>query len=181
MASNKVNAACDVVANADAGASTRPVSADKIAALINAGVPALIKVIDESSLDKDTKTAAEIALTAAQLAVSNALADYLDDGQWELLAGLVYQSDVAARTFTAPAGFITKFASMPRIPIVYELAGDTASNAVTVHDYLYSTHIVPRSVADAVSREASDVTAVPDWRRQLMWAGVRVCGWLYWG
>jgi hypothetical protein len=104
-----------------------------------------------------------------------------DDGQWELLADLVYQSDVAAMTFRVPAGFITNFASVPRIPIVYELAGDTASNAATVHDYLYSTHIVPRSVADAVLREASDVTAVPDWRRQLMWAGVRVFGWLYWG
>lgn len=103
-----------------------------------------------------------------------------DDGQWELISDLVYQSDVAGMTFTIPAGFVTNFASVPRIPIVYELAGDTASNAATVHDYLYSTHIVPRSVADAVLREASDVTAVPDWRRQLMWAGVRVFGWLYW-
>lgn len=104
-----------------------------------------------------------------------------DDGQWQLLADLVYQSDVAEMTFTVPAGFITNFASVPRIPIVYELAGDTASDAATVHDYLYSTHVVPRSVADAVLREASGVTDVPDWRRQLMWAGVRAFGWLYWG
>ena len=71
VASDKVNAACDAVANAG------PISTDKIAALVNDGVPALIKVIDQSSLDKDAKAAAEIALTAAQLAVSNALADYL--------------------------------------------------------------------------------------------------------
>lgn len=75
VASDKVDAACDAVA--DAGTSTGPISTDKIAALINDGVPALIKVIDGSSLDKDAKAAAEIALTAAQLAVSNALADYL--------------------------------------------------------------------------------------------------------
>jgi hypothetical protein len=75
VASDKVNAACDVVANA--GASAGPISTDKIAALVNDGVPALIKVIDESSLDKDAKAAAEIALTAAQMAVSNALANYL--------------------------------------------------------------------------------------------------------
>jgi hypothetical protein len=84
-------------------------------------------------------------------------------------------------TFTVPKGFVTNFASVPRIPIIYELAGDTASDAATVHDFLYSTHPVSRSMADAVLREASDVTAVPDWRRQLMWAGVRVFGWLYWG
>ncbi|MFP3428719.1 hypothetical protein SB781_03115 [Paraburkholderia sp. SIMBA_061] len=75
VASDKVNAACDVVANA--GASAGPISTDKISALVNDGVPALIKVIDESSLDKDAKAAAEIALTAAQMAVSNALANYL--------------------------------------------------------------------------------------------------------
>ncbi|MFM0435883.1 hypothetical protein PQQ84_05440 [Paraburkholderia strydomiana] len=75
VASDKVNAACDIVANA--GSSASPISTDKITALVNDGVPALIKVIDESSLDKDAKAAAEIALTAAQLAVSNALADYL--------------------------------------------------------------------------------------------------------
>lgn len=56
-----------------------------------------------------------------------------------------------------------------------------ASDEATVHDYLYSTHVVPRSVADAVLREASGVTAVPGWRRQLMWTGVRVFSWLYWG
>jgi hypothetical protein len=75
VASDKVNAACDVVANA--GASAGPISLDKVTALVNDGVPALIKVIDESNLDKDAKAAAEIALTVAQLAVSNALADYL--------------------------------------------------------------------------------------------------------
>ncbi|MGF6549289.1 hypothetical protein [Paraburkholderia youngii] len=75
VASDKVNAACDVVANA--GTSAGPISTDKIVALVNDGVPALIRVIDESSLDTDARAAAEIAITAAQLAVSNALADYL--------------------------------------------------------------------------------------------------------
>jgi hypothetical protein len=104
-----------------------------------------------------------------------------DDDNWRLLDCLVYQSDVARRTITVPAGFVTNFASVPRIPVVYELAGDTSSAAATVHDYLYSTHIVSRDVADAVLREASAATAVPWWRRQLMWAGVRAFGWSHWG
>jgi hypothetical protein len=37
----------------------------------------MIKVIDASNWTKDQKSAAEIALTAAQLAVSTALADYV--------------------------------------------------------------------------------------------------------
>jgi hypothetical protein len=104
-----------------------------------------------------------------------------DDGNWLLLADLVYQSDVAGFTITVPEGFVTNFASVPRLPVIYELAGDTSSAAATVHDYLYSTHIVTRDVADAVLREASAATAVPWWRRQLMWAGVRAFGWSHWG
>ncbi|WP_063802237.1 DUF1353 domain-containing protein [Burkholderia ubonensis] len=104
-----------------------------------------------------------------------------DDGNWRLLAPLIYQSDAAEQTFTVPTGFVTNFASVPRIPVIYELAGNTSSEAATVHDYLYTTHIVARDVADAVLREASAVTAVPWWRRQLMWAGVRVFGWTHWG
>lgn len=104
-----------------------------------------------------------------------------DDGNWRLIAPLVYKSDVAGQTFIVPADFVTNFASVPRIPVIYELAGDTSSAAATVHDYLYSTHIVTREVADAVLREASALTAVPWWRRQMMWAGVRVFGWTHWG
>lgn len=95
---------------------------------------------------------------------------------WRLNEPVVYQSDVAGQTFTVPAGFVTDLASVPRWPLVYLLAGGTANEASVVHDWLYSTHVVPRAVADSVLREASAVTGVPVWRRWLMWAGVRIGG-----
>lgn len=104
-----------------------------------------------------------------------------DDGKWTLMKPLVYVSDVARRTFTVPAGFQTDLASVPRLPVVYWLAGDTSSAAAVVHDYLYSTHLVDRATADAVLREASQCTGVPGWRRWLMWAGVRLGGGSHWG
>lgn len=52
-------------------------SAISIASIVNDGVPALIKVIDASSLDKNAKTAAELSLTGAQVALSLALAQYM--------------------------------------------------------------------------------------------------------
>jgi hypothetical protein len=107
-------------------------------------------------------------------------ADDKDDGQWILAAPLVYQSDVAGLTITVPSGFKTDLASVPRIPIAYELCGDTSSKAAVVHDFLYSTHLVDRATADAVLKEASAVTGVPAWRRWLMWAGVRVGGASHW-
>jgi hypothetical protein len=103
------------------------------------------------------------------------------DGKWIVVQPLVYQSDVAKQTITVPFGFQTDLASVPRLPLVYDLCGDTASQAAIVHDYLYSTHLVDRATADAVLREASVVKGVPAWRRWLMWAGVRIAGGARWG
>ena len=97
-------------------------------------------------------------------------------GVWRLLAPLVYQSDAAGQTFTVPAGFETDFASVPRIPIIFELTGDTSQEAAALHDWLYSTCPVSRAMADTVLREASVSTNVPRWRAWLMWAGVRLGG-----
>lgn len=103
-----------------------------------------------------------------------------DDGHWRLTAPLVYDSDVAARVITVPQGFVTDLASVPRVPVAYLLCGGTSNEAAVVHDYLYTSKIVPRATADAVLREASAATGVPAWRRALMWAGVRAFGWHAW-
>jgi hypothetical protein len=107
-------------------------------------------------------------------------ADGKDDGEWLLVAPLVYQSDVASMTLTAPVGFSTDLASVPRLPVVFWLCGSTSNEAAVVHDYLYRSKILPRAKADAVLREASAVTGVAAWRRGLMWAGVRLFGWHAW-
>lgn len=110
-----------------------------------------------------------------------ALADKYDDGQWVLVEPLVYQSDRAGMTITVPAGFQTDLASVPRWPVIFFLCGDTSNEAAIVHDYLYSTHMVPRDVADGVLSEASRASGVPAWRASLMWAGVRLFGSSHWG
>ena len=108
------------------------------------------------------------------------IADNTDDGLWILAVPLIYQSDVAGATITVPAGFQTDLASVPRLPLVFLLAGDCAREAAVVHDYLYTSHQVDRVTADAVLREASAVTGVPAWRRSLMCAGVRLRGARHW-
>lgn len=108
-------------------------------------------------------------------------ASEFDDGRWRLVAPLVYYTDVLACEITVPAGFVTDFASVPRIPIVYELAGDTSSEASVIHDYAYTKHFCLRAQADAVFYEASAITGVPLWRRFIMWLGVRLFGWSHWG
>lgn len=108
------------------------------------------------------------------------IADNTDDGRWIVVAPLIYQSDLAKQTFIVPRGFQTDLASVPRLPLVFLLTGDTSRAASVVHDFLYSTHPVCRQIADGVLREASALTMVPAWRRWIMWAGVRVFGGSHW-
>jgi hypothetical protein len=102
--------------------------------------------------------------------------EHQSDGQWCLLSDLVYCSERDG-AFIVPEGYLTDFASVPRLPVVYWLAGDTAHEAAVLHDWLYTSGRVTRGKADALFREASAASGVPWWRRWLMWAGVRVGGW----
>lgn len=99
-----------------------------------------------------------------------------DDGSWVLCKPLEYESTVAKQTFIVPAGFKTDLATVPRLPVVYLLTGDSARAAAVVHDYLYSERLVSRKIADAVLLEAAKISGVPAWRGWLMWAGVRIGG-----
>jgi hypothetical protein len=103
-----------------------------------------------------------------------------DRALWRLVAPLIYDSPVLGRQVVAPEGFVTDFASVPRLPLAYLLAGDTAHEAAVIHDYLYKYNTCTRAEADAVLDEASASLGEPWWRRQLMWTAVRVGGWVPW-
>jgi hypothetical protein len=97
-------------------------------------------------------------------------------GTWALLAPLVYSSDILRRMVTVPAGFITDFASVPRLPVAFLLAGNCGHAAAVLHDWAYTSHFITRSRADAMFREALIAGGEPAWRAWFMWAGVRIGG-----
>ncbi len=97
-------------------------------------------------------------------------------GTWRLLEPLAYRSDVADNIFVVPAGFVTDFASVPRIPVAFFLTGDTCHEAAVLHDWLYTVHTVDKATADKVLREAAIVCGVPAWRASLVWLGVWLGG-----
>lgn len=101
-------------------------------------------------------------------------------GVWTVLQPLIYDSDVAQKVFIVPEGFVTDFASVPRLPLAFLLTGDSAHEAAVVHDYLYREQTVPRQMADSVFKEAANVSGEPGWKSWLMWAGVRLGGWVAW-
>lgn len=105
------------------------------------------------------------------------LINHRNGGRWLLEMPLVFES-VIAGTIIVPSGFETDFASVPRIIFAYLLTGNTAHAAAVVHDYLYQMRDWPitRKGADDVMLEAMVATGIPWWRRQLIYAGVKVGG-----
>ena len=99
---------------------------------------------------------------------------------WVLRAPFAYQSDVLDRQINVPEGFRTDLASVPRLPVVYLLAGATGHEAAVVHDFLYATQLCARKQADDVFHEALLAMGVPKWRAWMMWCGVRIGGGAHW-
>lgn len=98
-----------------------------------------------------------------------------------LLSIFSYLSDVAKREIDVPAKYETDLASVPRWPIVFLMDGESAQEPAVIHDYLYSTGILPRAVADNVLLEAMKLTGVPWWRRYSIYWGVRIGGASHYG
>lgn len=95
---------------------------------------------------------------------------------WLVLAPLRYHSDLLRNVVHVPAGFTTDLTSAPRWPIAYLLAGGQAPASAVVHDWLLDAG-TEWGLAARVHREAMAVEGVALWRREAMYAGVRLRGW----
>jgi hypothetical protein len=101
-------------------------------------------------------------------------------GTWVLLEPLGYESQRIGAG-VVPAGFVTDFASVPRLPVAFFLAGGLAHKAAVIHDWLYTVHTTDRATADAVFQDAAKACGVSGWRAWVMWLGVRAGGGASWG
>lgn len=108
------------------------------------------------------------------------LVEQVSKDRWQLRAALMYATDVIDRVIVVPYGFITDFASVPRLPLAYLMAGNKAQGPAVIHDWLYSTHEVERDVADNIFHEAILAAGHNRFTAWLMWAGVRVGGAFAW-
>src|SRR3990167_3651406 len=98
------------------------------------------------------------------------------DKTWALEASLEYTSALLNDLLIAPKGFVTDFASVPRVPIAYALFGNRAHRESVIHDYLYQTHLATKAMADKVFLEAMEARGKSFWVRWVMYLGVRVGG-----
>lgn len=96
-----------------------------------------------------------------------------------LLEPLTY---VGSRTITAPAGFETDFASIPRM-LWFWLSPDDPEirDAAVIHDYLYVIHEEgSRKEADALLSEMMDSLSASAFTRAAVWMAVRLGGAGHW-
>ena len=108
-------------------------------------------------------------------------------GTWKVLSPLQYQADSGV-IYCVPEGFITDFATVPRIPFVFDTLGDRGNLAATLHDWLYTpgpvTKLCPiatRLMADSLLREALVAQGCSKFTALLFFIGVRVSGASHWG
>ncbi len=100
------------------------------------------------------------------------------NGTWTLIGELVYESTLKG-IITAPEGFVTDYASTPRI--IWWLmpkAGEKYDAAAVIHDYLYRHNTYPQIECDQVFREAMLASGVRSLRAATMYRALRLFGWV---
>ena len=81
-------------------------------------------------------------------------------GEWVLEKELAYRAKDGS-LIVVPPGFKTDFASVPRAPLVFMVAGCRAHRASVIHDYLLRLALCGRRQADDIYREAMAATGIP--------------------
>lgn len=107
------------------------------------------------------------------------LSDCKED-RYILQSPLVFDADFA--TITIPAGFVTDYATVPRMPIIYLAYGNRAHKSATLHDYLYRIGASPdltRDRCDRLFKQSMLASGHARWIASGMWLGVRSLGWVF--
>jgi len=105
-----------------------------------------------------------------------------DDIQWELIEPFDYcvgDLNDPIEVIKVPVGFLTDFASVPRILWNILPPYESYGKAAVLHDYLYYTNKYPRKVCDDIFLEAMEVLKVPKWKRLVIYYSVRIFGGKY--
>lgn len=118
---------------------------------------------------------------------------------WRITEPLIYESDKLGMIIV-DRGTLTDFASVPRLPITYLLAGGKSNAPGVLHDNLYGTHntgrdrevsrlqsdnIIFEAILDAYSPEGYSIKSILMRRFVYLlagatWLGVRLFGWRFW-
>lgn len=108
--------------------------------------------------------------------------EQVSDDVWTLLQDMTVWVTPGIRTYdgvtidsvTVEAGFETDFASVPRLPLAYLLAGGVGDRAAVVHDWFCVNKVTDYKTAADVFEACLKHDKVSWFKRKLMWSAV-VC------
>ena len=106
-----------------------------------------------------------------------------DDGKsWKIMQEFDYEEGMlgSGKIFRVPVGFITDFASIPKIFWNILPPIGRYGKAAVLHDYLYNTQPFQRVRCDDLFLEAMGALNVNWMTRHIMYRAVRMFGWLAW-
>ena len=106
----------------------------------------------------------------------------IGNNKWILIEGFEYHVGCypSDEIITVPKGFITDFASVPKVFwSIIDPIGKHGKAAV-IHDYCYYTAYYSRIRSDQIFLEGMKVLKVEPWKRQVMFHVVVMFGWWAW-
>ncbi len=107
----------------------------------------------------------------------------LADGKtWVLVEPFAYDVGElgSGDTIEVRRGFMTDFASIPRLFWIALPKWGKYGNAAVIHDWLYFSQERSREEADRILLEAMGVLSVPRWQQLPIFYAVRWFGWFAW-
>ena len=106
---------------------------------------------------------------------------HINGTSWELMETFEYYLENGEEIVRVPKGFITDFASIPRL--FWSFIGHPTGRygkAAIVHDWCYFKRVFTRKKCDQIFEEAMEVLGVNWFKRKAMYFSVRAFGWIPW-
>ena len=107
----------------------------------------------------------------------------LENGRdWKLAEPFKYVvgDEDALFEIKVPTGFVTDFASIPRLFWFILHPTGRYGKAAVIHDLCYRGHLFSRAISDGIFLEAMGVLKVSRWKRSLVYLAVRMGGYWAW-
>lgn len=106
--------------------------------------------------------------------ITNPIVEVINDNTFVLRDDFVVK--YFDHTFVIDAGFVTDFASVPRVPIAFTLFAGKAKKSAVLHDWLYTTKPFSRAECDKAFLCAMEAEGLGFFTRHAMYRGVRIGG-----
>lgn len=107
-----------------------------------------------------------------------------DGNSWVMLQEFTYHigTENNNNIIVASKGFVTDFASVPRLFWMVIPKWGRYGNAAVIHDWLYwnQSEKIDRKKADSILLEAMTVLNVSKWRKTIIYRTVKLFGWIAW-